>query len=677
MRDLGHSYPVLLRGSALALILFVLKSPLLGVSYYLDTSNGNNANTGLSPDQAWASLERASAENFLAGTSILLKSGEVFEGSLSLTGQSGSEAEPIRIAAYGDGARPVIDAKGFLAGIYLEDCHHVEIAGIEITADGGVTVDGSSASQRYGVYVKTTWNGASSDIHLRDLFIHHIFPEVATSNEGANPTSYLGTAIFMQGAGGGNSSFPIEGILIENCRIERTGHMAIRFQRSNDIQILNNTMLDIGGPAIQPSRCNDILVQGNLVNRSGSLIDPRMHGRGSGIWPWFSHRVVIQHNTFMNARGREDSCGMHIDFLCRDVLVQYNLSVGNAGGFIEILGDNYNCTYRYNVSINDGWRVEGEITQGTLANNADGRVLYLGGWVGSGNNGPNIYRGPFNTYIYNNTIYVRSDITSHFRIHGSAKGALIANNIFHLEGPVSDRISGWRTASGWTQRYTQETIDSIVFENNYYNTAGSLPDHLPFAQNTPIIGGITFVGAGGLEAEDYRVLNADTIADKGIFLQPIEGDSIGIAGGLAMAEDYMGTPVLGSPDLGALEAMTPQHWLVKNNLPESSDVTADPNGDGVSLLLAYALGLDPAANNAQSLPKLQWNAATSTMDLRFYSGAEGVTYLPEVSSNLESWIPVEGDWWVPAETTDESLLRVPTNSEGATPRYLRLVIEAD
>ena len=31
-------------------------------------------------------------------------------------------------------------------------------------------------------------------------------------------------------------------------------------------------------------------------------------------------------------------------------------SYNNEGGFAEILGDNINCGYRYNISVNDGYR---------------------------------------------------------------------------------------------------------------------------------------------------------------------------------------------------------------------------------------------------------------------------------------------------------------------------------
>ena len=37
-------------------------------------------------------------------------------------------------------------------------------------------------------------------------------------------------------------------------------------------------------------------------------------------------------------------------------MFQYNYSYNNEGGFAEVLGDNINCGYRYNISVNDGYR---------------------------------------------------------------------------------------------------------------------------------------------------------------------------------------------------------------------------------------------------------------------------------------------------------------------------------
>ena len=123
--------------------------------------------------------------------------------------------------------------------------------------------------------------------------------------------------------------------------------------------------------------------------------------------------------------GPADSAGCHIDFNCNDVIVQRNLSLSNAGGFIEVLGNNYNCSYRYNLSINDGYRIKGE------GNNfQEGKTFWLIGFAGKNNT----RTGPFYTYIYNNTIYTKASILSKIAVDKASNGVLVANNILHVEG---------------------------------------------------------------------------------------------------------------------------------------------------------------------------------------------------------------------------------------------------
>ena len=201
-----------------------------------------------------------------------------------------------------------------------------------------------------------------------------------------------------------SQSGSIEGIIVSNCFIENVGHTGLKMtssigKRFKNIEVSNNRLLRTGGPSIQFSRVEDLHVYGNEVKFSGSPDDTRKWGRGSGLWTWGSSNVLIEKNSFMYANGPADSAGVHIDFNCDNVIIQHNLSVGNAGGFIEILGNNYNCSYRYNISVNDGHRIKGQ-------NNAfqEGKTFWLSGFIGRGRE----RNGPFNSYIYNNTIYAVS-----------------------------------------------------------------------------------------------------------------------------------------------------------------------------------------------------------------------------------------------------------------------------
>jgi len=93
----------------LLLFLFVLSaSPAVyGTTFYVDSTNGNDANTGNSPSSSWKTLARLASSKFMPGDIILLRRGSVWREQLNFT-SSGSAAAPIVIDAYGTGDLPVI-----------------------------------------------------------------------------------------------------------------------------------------------------------------------------------------------------------------------------------------------------------------------------------------------------------------------------------------------------------------------------------------------------------------------------------------------------------------------------------------------------------------------------------------------------------------------------------------
>jgi len=512
----------------------VLSSTCPAETYYLDSQRGNDANSGKTETSAWRSLEKANSATFKAGDRILLKRRSRFPGGLRLKLQ-GTEEAPVVIEAFGEGSDPVIDAAGYLAGVQLIGSHYVIVRDLEITADGGKTKDGSKPGLRYGVLVQGHY-GSTSNITLENLTIYKIFPEVGTEHEGLNDKTYLGTAVSIEG----NADQTCSGFVVRNCRIAQVGFKAVNLKHVQHVEILDNYMKDIGGPAIQPGNVDDLLVRGNTVDGSGSDIDKRMHARGSGIWPWSSNRILIEKNAFMHARGKGDSCGIHIDFNCRDVVVQYNLSIDNEGGFVEILGNNHNCAYRYNISINDGSRQKGK-------DNAfqDGKILWTSGYVGR----KKTKSGPYNSYIYNNTIYVGPNSRSCFSIAPSTEGLLVANNIFHIMGKT-ENVLGDQDAR---KDKMASSISRSVMRNNLFLTDSVLPENLPMKDESMIVGDVQFAKPGGFAAEDYIPRNSALVKDKGINIPLLEGDEVGLRMGLEVKEDFFGNPIIGNPDIGAVE----------------------------------------------------------------------------------------------------------------------------
>lgn len=523
---------------------FDVPPPASGVAtnYYVDPVSGNDANSGTSPASAWKSLDRVNNWNFGPGDQILLKAGATFIGKIVLSEENGAAGNPIVVASYGAGAKPVINASGYLAGVVIRNAEYIEVRDIEITANGGAMVDGSPEANRYGVYARNTICNALNNIVLDNLYIHHIFPDVGTSSDGATATTHQGFGIALDGGDAALS----QDIVISNCVIENVGFKGIELKFLGNVEVIDNQLQDIGGPGIQSSNVNDLVVRGNTVESPGSYVDSRMHGRGSGIWPYKCQRVLIEKNTVRNALGKADSCGIHIDALNNDVVVQYNLSVNNAGGFIEILGSNFNCAYRYNISINDGARVLGAPSNGpgTDANAQPGQIIWTSGYVGFGAD-----TGPTNSYLYNNTIYVGAGITGNFNINETTDGLLIANNIFYVVDPTAD-VTPIALAD-----YTVGMADRVVWNNNLYQRTGIVPTfNLDlFGETGEVIGNPLFANAGGLNAADYIPASATFVEDQGIAIPTLPGDAIGLLLGFEVAKDYFGNPIVGIPDMGAIE----------------------------------------------------------------------------------------------------------------------------
>jgi hypothetical protein len=249
--------------------------------------------------------------------------------------------------------------------------------------------------------------------------------------------------------------------------------------------------------------------------------------------------VVVERSEFTNANGPGDSAGVHIDYRCRDVVVQYNFSANNAGGFCEILGDNHNCAYRYNVSVNDGYRVKGR--NGAFQ---DGKLFWLSGYVGKGKP-----VGPFNSYFYNNTIFVGDGIEAKIAVAPTAEGVLIANNIFYLKNAgrlvAGDQLRADQRSGGKLKR--------VYFANNAFLRADTWPADCGIQDVAPLIGDPGFAKPGGLSATDYVPRNVAMVKDRGIPVPHLPGDDVGLRLGVGVSVDFLGNPVSGAPDLGAFE----------------------------------------------------------------------------------------------------------------------------
>lgn len=59
--------------------------------------------------------------------------------------------------------------------------------------------------------------------------------------------------------------------------------------------------------------------------------------------------------------------------------------------------------------------------------------------------------------------------------------------------------------------------------------------------------------AGGFEAADYTPGNAAAVKEKGMAIPKLPDDEKGLMNGMDVATDYLGNPITGMPDIGAIE----------------------------------------------------------------------------------------------------------------------------
>ena len=434
----------------------------LGHTYYFNSISGDNSNLG-TREKPLKSLDFITNINLKEGDKILLANGSTFVNTINLNKKNGIEVSNYTVD--NNSKIPTINSKGKIAAVFIENSSNININNIEITANGGGANEflhkKLKTDLRTGILYLVTDKKIHNNLSISDVKIRDIFFEdpgyVRSESEVRTPngTKSYGWGIrIVNLSENGN----LENITINNSEFKNISHTAIRFKgvrenQFNNLEIHDNVVLRTGGPGMVFNSTRNLFAKRNDINFSGSYDDSRKWGRGSGLWTWGSSYAVISNNKFQNANGPADSAGCHIDFNCNDIIVENNLSRNNAGGFIEILGNNYNCSYRNNISINDGHRVKGK--NGAFQ---EGKTFWLSGYAGRGKE----RNGPFNSYIYGNRVYVGKNIIPKIAVDKAASGVFVANNIFYFENdPVMVLGDQYKPDPGGVSK-----IKNVIFKNN-------------------------------------------------------------------------------------------------------------------------------------------------------------------------------------------------------------------
>ena len=414
----------------------------------MSSSEGDDHNTGVTKQAPWASLKRVSRADLLPGDIVRFKSGDTFAGMLRIN-QSGSGTKPIVFTSYGDGNNPIIDgALGVggdpIAAIFIRDQDHIEISNLTIRNFRKRSRKGVSDYDSFGIYVKNTGKRILRGFNFHHLKVEDIFPVLGRNKfnrEAFNNTDVTGIRFETEPPFSLKKVANTRDIFVHSNLIRRTARfgVVVRHRASKlgtirnslanyDVNfiVLNNRCEDLGGSCVLMHGVFRGLLQGNTFVRSGAMVEPELSvNRGSGAWFFRSKNIVAQQNTAAFSRGRMDSAGIHVDFGNENVLVQYNFSYDNEGYGTEILGNNKNIIWRFNISVGDGTRQTGVSRPEGGKSQHPGRTLHVTDY-----SRPRRLQSD-GVYIYNNTYVITPNSSPDIELNG--KNIHIWNNLFVVE----------------------------------------------------------------------------------------------------------------------------------------------------------------------------------------------------------------------------------------------------
>ncbi|MGE5529280.1 MAG: right-handed parallel beta-helix repeat-containing protein [Patescibacteria group bacterium] len=517
-----------------AAMLAVLSANAAGVTYYVDSVAGNDANAGTSTGAPWRTFANVNGRTFNAGDAILLKCGSVFTQGMT-PGGSGTPAAPITVGSYGTGAKPIVNPGTTAHGIFLWNQSGWVIRDIEFVGGGidkyagpcGIYIDSSpnpvSYFRIYNVVCHGQWYGISIGAYRYGRGGELMHQPIGNDNayvsdviiDNAECYNNMGKGIHLAGnySGGGPPQYP----------------------RNRDMIVRNCSFHDCGGDGIVVACTDNVLVENCIAHNCGFGENDRY-----GIWPWSSANVTVQFCEACHCAtpANKGGGGFDLDYDCANVTVQYCYSHDNAGPACLLIGYGStntleNAVVRYLVSQND---VNHPANEG-------GAILPYG-----------LVK---NSFIYNNTIYFGTARENTAAIWGDTWGkfgsmtnTLFKNNIIYTTNGAYNVMMNYSTGG-------------CTFDNNcYYAASGGVKIKWGKTNYTSVAAFRAATGqeANGIEA-DPRLNSPGTAGHGRLPLTQYQLQSMspcinaGANIGLGDIRDYWGNtaPYNGVFDIGAHE----------------------------------------------------------------------------------------------------------------------------
>lgn len=519
-------------------------------TYYLSSTSGNDSNPG-TEQKPWQTISKISSQPLSAGDSIFFKKGDTFKGHLVIQA-SGTDDKPIVLTSYGSGDQPILTGSvGDLGGgdhqeaIYINNQDNLVFDDLEIQNDRTNPRSDVDDYDSFGIYVHNTGEAVMNNFTFKNMTFKNIYAisQVDPADQEAfNKFEVAGIRFFSDW-----NKKNINNVLVEDCfftDLQRFGVHVKHAVGNNDLDnrqtnfvFRKNEFRQIGGTCILPSRTRNCLIEDNIFDQPGAKTNSRMIGRGSAVWNWYSVNTIIQNNQALSIRGILDSHGIHVDHHNVDTFIQYNYMEDCEGGFVEILGDNERAVYRFNISVNDGWR-----------NNPNWKnsnhTIWLNDKIGVEEGHPSS-----NSYIYNNTVVInRNDNPYETAIDLKANNTRIFNNIFFTSNG----------SSIGTKQVVMEDDNLLMSHNLFF---GNIDNRLIDRDASPVTQNPSFHNQNSGNPAGFQLMSNSPAINAGMAFSgsyshppiPIEEADIFANVEAIPTSDFFGQPldVNATPNIGA------------------------------------------------------------------------------------------------------------------------------
>ena len=464
-------------------------------TYYLDSENGNDANSGMSESDAWKTLEKANSVAFNPGDKILLKAGSVFTGPFNAKG-NGEEGNEIIVSSYGDIdslGKPLIRSDKDISLFNVNNVSYWKVSNLSFTAPEGkglyVTADGDNIVK--GITISDC---CFSNIYYKECAYCDHFP------------------IYLISRG---EKARLDGITVKDCHIEKCafgismGGLTYEWTRdlfvSPEVSYNRNFLLE--GLTLNDIYNDGIIICSiyGLTVRNCSLIDTSTSENHytAPMWSHHADNYLIENCEIAGSINTKDGMAVDFDGWTTNATYQYIYSHDNARFIRNCCYDNYtkndNCCVRYCLSVNDN-----------LGGNEMAQMLTTGSVDYADDEWPVEMT---NFRFYNNTI-INPD---YFKLSGLASDAIIANNIF-VGDMTCSFIQMRKSVDDKSGEYVYRDYNGTLTNNCFFGVS------IPMRSKNNYICNPDFVSDDVENKDSFKLSSSSKLIGKGIQVEDDMGE---------------------------------------------------------------------------------------------------------------------------------------------------------